>query len=494
MSELYEMAELVLFAAVIVVVLILSLLAGREKVPEELTEEGLLGRLKEPFSKIAIYLWKRTHRRRGHGAGYKAGRPDTALPVAAISRIRTVVIFLVAGAVMGALVLVSDSGDGKVVDGNRIRREGYEGSGQDVSVKAVAADAGKTGAEQEDYGSYVVHVSPQQYTAEETETLAGKVQEVLPALLAGDNPDLQHVSSSLSFVSRVEGYPFTITWESEDYRLIDSTGSVMVDGLTGGETKETAVKATLRYKGRQYAFRYPVILTAAQTTEEDQASQIAGELKKSDLAQAEEEDLVLPEEIDGVKVIWQEEKENTALLIFLLVVGAGGINLILLNRQEQKKDERRRKDLEIAYPQIVSRMVLYLGAGMSVRNIFHRLGSDYETRKGKGKREVAGEEILKVCHELENGTSEAAAYGRFGQRCGVRSYIRLSALLVQNLRKGNQELLQVLQEEAAGAEEARKQLARQLGEEAGTKLLLPMMMMLAVTMIVIIVPAFLGFL
>ena len=88
---------------------------------------------------------------------------------------------------------------------------------------------------------------------------------------------------------------------------------------------------------------------------------------------------------------------------------------------------------------------------------------------------------------------EAEAYMHFGRRCHLRQYTKLCTLLVQNLRRGNDTLLQVLQEEAESSFEERKNLARELGEEAGTRLLFPMMIMLGITMLIIIVPAYFSF-
>ena len=48
-------------------------------------------------------------------------------------------------------------------------------------------------------------------------------------------------------------------------------------------------------------------------------------------------------------------------------------------------------------------------------------------------------------------------------------------------------------QEAGNAFEERKNMARRLGEEAGTKLLLPMMMMLGIVMMLIIIPAYFSF-
>ena len=50
----------------------------------------------------------------------------------------------------------------------------------------------------------------------------------------------------------------------------------------------------------------------------------------------------------------------------------------------------------------------------------------------------------------------------------------------------------MLKLEAIQAFEERKARAKRLGEEAGTKLLLPMFLMLAIVLVIVIVPAFLS--
>ena len=51
----------------------------------------------------------------------------------------------------------------------------------------------------------------------------------------------------------------------------------------------------------------------------------------------------------------------------------------------------------------------------------------------------------------------------------------------------------ILGREAEEAYEERKKRARILGEEAGTKLLLPMLLMLVIVMAILMVPAFFAF-
>ena len=66
----------------------------------------------------------------------------------------------------------------------------------------------------------------------------------------------------------------------------------------------------------------------------------------------------------------------------------------------------------------------------------------------------------------------------------------IGALLSQNLRKGTKGLNDMLRLEAIQSFEERKARARRLGEEAGTKLLLPMFLMLAEVLVIVVVPAF----
>jgi hypothetical protein len=92
---------------------------------------------------------------------------------------------------------------------------------------------------------------------------------------------------------------------------------------------------------------------------------------------------------------------------------------------------------------------------------------------------------------MEMGYSETAAYLEFGRRCGTHSYIKLSNILEQNLRKGNKRMNEILKEEVREALEERKLLARKKGDLAGTKLLIPMGIMLIVSIVIIMVPALL---
>ena len=128
---------------------------------------------------------------------------------------------------------------------------------------------------------------------------------------------------------------------------------------------------------------------------------------------------------------------------------------------------------------------------MTVPNAWQRVAKDYRVKRQEtGKKRYAYEEMLLTIYEMESGVAQTKAYERFGRRCRVQCYNRLSTMLSQNVKKGATNLAVLLREEAAYAFEERKHTARRFGEKAGTKLLMPMMMLLCMIMVVIMVPAF----
>ena len=204
--------------------------------------------------------------------------------------------------------------------------------------------------------------------------------------------------------------------------------------------------------------------------------------------------MALPLEYDNSRITWKEkEDDNSITLLFILLI-AGAASFVLKDKELAAQIEKRNEGLLKDYPGIVSQMVLYLGAGMTMRNIIGKLSENYVAKRKAGQeKSFAYEELLRTTRELSAGKSESDAYEEFGYRCGGQQYTRLSTLLSQNLRKGNSELLRLLNEEARKAQEDRLDRARKAGEEAGTKLLLPMMLMLMIVMIIIMIPAYMTF-
>jgi Flp pilus assembly protein TadB len=202
--------------------------------------------------------------------------------------------------------------------------------------------------------------------------------------------------------------------------------------------------------------------------------------------------MVLPESIDDQTIVWREMITDSSGYFLLLLLLVAAVLFWARDRDLDGKLERRKRELLLDYPEIVNKLALYMGAGMTIRNAFFKMGEDYKKQEHHKKRYVY-EEIVMICYELQSGKSEMEAYDHLGRRCQVQAYMKLGALLSQNIRKGSNDLQQMLRREADSAFAERKNMARKLGEEAGTKLLLPMMMMLCIVMVLIMIPAYFSF-
>lgn len=200
----------------------------------------------------------------------------------------------------------------------------------------------------------------------------------------------------------------------------------------------------------------------------------------------------LPSQWEGKHLEWQLPGDHSGNLLAALSLFAG---FALLLRQAQEDQEFRKKKTEqllMDYPGLVMKFTLLVQAGMTVRKAFQKIALDYQ-RKSTGGKRFAYEEIMIACREMDSGISEAEAYRRFGERCGQIKYKTFSVLLIQNLQKGSRHMAELLEKESMEAWDERKRKARVLGESAATKLLVPMLLMMAVVMAIIMVPAFLAF-
>ena len=232
---------------------------------------------------------------------------------------------------------------------------------------------------------------------------------------------------------------------------------------------------------------YPPIPTEEEQWKETVSEALAAAQQESSSQKMKK----LPERIGGVAVSWTEAPSSSALTVLFLALSAVALVYVAKDRELKKQVQERERQMQRDYAGIVSKLVLLMGAGAAARNAWETIVKEYQQKRDKGeiKPRFAYEEMALACHEMQSGVAETKAYENFGIRCRLPCYLKLSALLEQNLRKGSKGLSQILNAEILEAFEQRKDCARNQGEEAATRLLFPMVMMLAVVMILILIPA-----
>ena len=322
--------------------------------------------------------------------------------------------------------------------------------------------------------------------------------------MKGENKSLQKVEKDLIFSLDPEEFPFDMEVQPLQYSLIDETGKVKntPEELTdaGYEKKEiqkgieTELRIILQYGKIEQEKVFKLRIYQRETTSMQKIfAKVKEEIQAEEKKQEQEDHFTIPMSMDGVMITRTDENSINAMQVLIF----GCITMALLvfrqKEQEREKEKIRKRNLLRSYPWFVNEMVLMLGAGMQVKHIFEQMIREYENKKKEDMREPLIRELVVAKRGFELGMSEEQIYYQLGRRLQLNPYIKLMTLLEQNVVRGTKGLTDIFEQQEHAALEERKNLAKKYGEEAGTKLLGPMILLLVIVMMMIMIPAFMSF-
>ncbi|HBE08466.1 MAG TPA: hypothetical protein DCY73_05245, partial [Lachnospiraceae bacterium] len=320
-----------------------------------------------------------------------------------------------------------------------------------------------------------------------------KAEKEIDDTICGENKDLSHVERDLVLKESYQEGKVTAIYRSSNPDLILSSGKVTNAALTSKEEVTLTAKLSIGDVTESYDIPVSIYPANAKTKEGlEKLSQNAW--KEINEKEGDKGKVTLPSSLGGEKVSWHLEKENTGLQLSILGLLAA-IAIAAAGFYEKRRQEmERREGLKRDYPGLLNMLFLYVQSGIGPKSAMQRLAKDYIYRKNLGQVGTRpGYELMIRCvREMESGVGEGLAYENMGRYAGEQHFRKLSLLLVQNLKKGNGDLLIQLEREAKEAEETEKNQIRGDGEKISTKLLLPMMMLLGVVLVVLIFPAIHG--
>ncbi|HJB91668.1 MAG TPA: type II secretion system F family protein [Candidatus Eisenbergiella merdigallinarum] len=457
----------------------------RERTLKQGTKRDAWDLLERP----AAWLWKRQEAR-GRPGGSAAGRKRmealSALYGQAgareeyrrfqIGRYERLLALLLAGTgLTAALLAASWLGEREAVD--KLKRPVAGEGGRSVSLDV---QIGEEAPEQ-----VSLNVPERAFSPEEEDWLLEEASSRLSSQMEGEGWDPDAVRSDLELPRELCGGLVEVTWQSSDYDLMDGSGKIR-EQLLPEEGEAVTLTAVLSCGEDSRTLTFPLRLVPEETGASARLLREVGRRMEEDSG---EEEVPLPAEFEGQKVSWYEPA-SAPFAWSALLTAAGCLALYAAwDRDLLEEGKRRREELALAYPSFLAKTALFAGTGMPLRTIFFRMAKDGQKR-GAGPVE---EELLRACREMESGVTQLQAIESFGRRCGLPQYKKYASLLSQNLQRGTGGLLEALNREAEDAFEERKRYAKRRGDEAQTRLLAPMLMMLAVIMMLILVPACFSF-
>ena len=339
----------------------------------------------------------------------------------------------------------------------------------------------------EDY-SWSVTAEERKLTAQEKEDIFSKAQEELEQKISGTNKSLEKVNQDLVLPDTLQEGIVKVEYSFSDYKIFYPDGTIR-------ELPQTAevvtISAEMECQEEISIYEFPIqVIPLEKGSKELLLENVKAALEQENEKTGEKK-LTLPKEIDNVRLSWKEKIENRSLPLVVLGVVAAVCILASEKEKEKKQKKEWEKQLQMDYPEILGKLILMMGAGMNAAMAWRRIAETYRKRREEKNIPLrpAYEEMLTAVYEMQEGIGEIQAYKNFGERCQIAEYRKLAAILVQNVKKGNVQIQRILEEEKTEAYEKHKARIKTAGEEAGTKLLFPMLLMLLLVLVIIMVPA-----
>lgn len=330
------------------------------------------------------------------------------------------------------------------------------------------------------------------YTENEWREVLDKAIPYLESTMLGENKTLDHVNRDLNLIKNIPGTGIAVEWIPKDYRIILSSGELSNDDMVSDST-DTLITAVLKYKDKRVEHTIPLTIWPVELNAQEllyRRLQKVLSINEKETGMAKE--WSLPGQIDDYFLTWEKPENNPAIKVFIL--GLFGSVFIWLYREREldSKLKKRKNQMLLDYPEIINKFNLLVNAGMTIKQAWSKIAEDYKAKncEDNGYKRYAYEEMLVTLNELKLGIPEVNAYEQFGIRAGLMPFMKFSSMLIQNLKKGNRNMVDMLKQEAMEAFQERKETTKRLGEEASTKLLGPMMIMLFIVLIIIMIPAF----
>lgn len=342
---------------------------------------------------------------------------------------------------------------------------------------------------------FELKIAEQTASEKEIAALFDSYFKALEEEIKGKNPSLQKVSSNLKLPATLDGYPFHAEYDIQDVNYIG------YDGALGKEAKEleegklqTAITVRASYTTASQEKTFQITIVPHKTEKMTRISNLKKSLQKKEQSLRKEKEFALPSVIDGIQISKSAQGNSEWNIILLAGLLIGGI-LTKRYYQVKSRAEKAKESCIEDFPLVVHLLSLYMGAGLSFAGALQRICTEYS--KGmlttEGKKRYVFEQMQVARQQIQMGVSQKKACEQWGQRMNMEMYRKLSMILIQCLSKGNREVREYMEQMEEEAFRNQIDRIRKRGEEASSKMLLPMVLLMAAVMIMVMFPAIMQF-
>lgn len=334
---------------------------------------------------------------------------------------------------------------------------------------------------------YKVHVEEMLYTEEEANALMeGAIREI--------EKDFEEITDVIPSKKTYQNKAVEATWRFDHGECMDFEGNIIKSQIP---EEGLVVNAQVGLKCQNYenVHNFSFLIPRQPFSQAELLLSAVSDYIQAEMQKEGQSRITLPSQIDGVTLVWKEPKDYLVIKILFLEILVAV--LLFVSKIEKRKQEEKKKQesMEMDYPKIVGQMTILLGAGMTIPQAWNKISLQYCHKKESGviDQRPAYEEMVYINRRMQEGESEREALSVMEKRVLLMPYRRMIRILLNNKSKGGDNLCGELEKEATLAYAQRVYDIKQKGEEASTKMLAPLMLMMILVIAIVILPACIGF-
>ena len=305
--------------------------------------------------------------------------------------------------------------------------------------------------------------------------------------------DFQKVEERLPLSKSYVNGKVNAEWDFGTVDCIEKDGTILQHELPE-DNLLVNVQVFLSCGAYEQIYTFPIEIKKKPLSKQEHLLQAVEEWMDMQMMQEGSSQIQLPTEVEGVSLKWSEKRESVAIKVLCLE----GIAMLFLwwgEKQQVKQEEQKRvRALELEYANLIYQLSMLLEAGMTIRQAWGKIAAQYERTKNvhPEKQNSLYEQIVAMNRRLEEGENERVVYQKFADKLQIRCYYQLMRTLCNHLEKGSKDLCKQLEEECRRAYEEKILIMKKMGEEASTKMLVPLMGMMFLVLAIVLLPAILG--
>lgn len=333
-----------------------------------------------------------------------------------------------------------------------------------------------------------VRLNQKKLNEAEKEKVLNEFAVNLDEKILGKNKSLDEIYYNLNLKEYYPEKNIRVDWISSKPELLMNDGSI--NNSTLDKKEEIKLEALIYLDDKHIKKEIKCFLFPQNLSKQEK---IEKEIKRYIKEQEEnnEENIHLPESVDGVRLKFYKERQKVYPITFILIGFIICFLIYFLKRYKDRENDKKNKEiLKEEYSLFVTKFYLLYSVGLSIYKSFEKMIVDYKRQKSK---KLSFNLLEDAINSIKNGTSEEVAINEFANKTGLVEYKRFASYISEARKKGAKDLKHLLKKEVEESYLTKKSIVLENAQKANTKLLFPMLILLLVVLVIIMFPAMFSF-